>query len=93
MSFKVTGPQGFWCRFCGKYQSCRNSAQVKAAKAHHVACSQSPDLAAKLNAHDAAIIDEMIAEAEEARQCVGCFQVDQHARGCPTGANGTPNYS
>lgn len=30
-------------------------------------------------------------------RCVGCFQVisgDQvgHARGCPTGQNGTPNY-
>jgi len=25
--------------------------------------------------------------------CVGCFQTGSHARGCPTGANGSPDYN
>lgn len=34
----MRGPAGFWCRFCGKYQSTRTAAEVRRAKAHHAAC-------------------------------------------------------
>jgi hypothetical protein len=36
---RCPGPSGFWCRFCGKYQSTRTTAEVKKAKAHHGACA------------------------------------------------------
>ena len=28
------GPNGFWCRYCGDYQSCRNPRETKAMRAH-----------------------------------------------------------
>jgi hypothetical protein len=31
-------------------------------------------------------------EHNDTTQCAGCFTIGHHAPGCPTGANGPPNY-
>lgn len=30
----MQGPNGFWCRHCGVYQSCRNATEVRVMRAH-----------------------------------------------------------
>lgn len=41
----MIGPQGFWCRGCGAYQSTRTQAQATKARAHtaaHEAAGEQP---------------------------------------------------
>lgn len=41
----MNGPNGYWCRCCGAYQSVRNTREVKVARAHlaaHQAAGENP---------------------------------------------------
>lgn len=50
-----TGPNGFWCRNCGKYLSCRNRADTAAAKAHQCGAIHYPGTTARLARIEASV--------------------------------------
>lgn len=41
----MNGPHGFWCRYCGRYQTIRNPKETKAMHSHmakHVESGHTP---------------------------------------------------